>query len=724
MPSLDNFERALQTHDAVIRASGCEIWLGAEPTFTNRLSSNAEWMMDALGEEKQDRAEQLLRALTRLAGRSSEGNPSPPTTYRPEGGMILRSLGRQYPGEECARWSLGYFRLRSGEPCWWGPPDPLLLAAEHQEAESPQSVDLAAWQAALEEAFRAQGLASVAIAGEHDRRLVLVEGSEPPRLDAAHDPRLLRPSFHTRPIPVTGWVDDLARDGLFLMMLGHASPRHPGVATCELPAFPTVSLFLRVAHAISAASRQCGVTSLCLLGLPPPVDASVAWTTITPDPAVVEINMAPFASATDFAQHVELLDRAAAAVGLAPYRSYFNGDVADSGGGGQITFGGPTALDSPFLRYPHLLPRLIRYVNHHPSLSYFFAHPYIGSSGQSVRTDEIGREYFEELKLSLKLLSAVPNPTPELIWRSYAPFLTDASGNTHRAELNIEKLWNPFLPGRGCLGLVEFRALGMPTHPQRMTAIATLLRSILARLATRPFDDPLIDWGATLHDRFALPFYLLEDLRLVLLDLHLAGFGLEPPLVDVLLDDELRKMTQLDLGSAQLHIKRGLDFWPLVGDAASQEHGASRLIDSSTTRLELLLTGESVAELARWRVSIENLAVPLRSEFFNGVPARVIGVRYRRFLPWTGLHPTLAPLQSLMVVLEHPEQAEAHEVTIHEWRPDGLPYEGLPDSLEEARRRRAARVLVRKLPAPVPMRPTPRDALSEYCLDLRWASVE
>jgi uncharacterized protein (DUF2126 family) len=149
--------------------------------------------------------------------------------------------------------------------------------------------------------------------------------------------------------------------------------------------------------------------------------------------------------------------------------------------------------------------------------------------------------------LALALLEREPNVSPEHLWKSLASFLCDAVGNSHRAETNIEKLWNPFLPGRGCLGLVEFRSLRMQHTPERATAIACLLRAVIAMLATRAYDLPLIDWGRTLHDRFSLPFYLGADLDAVFGELAAAELGLDPHIKEVLLQNEFRFFGKLDL---------------------------------------------------------------------------------------------------------------------------------------------------------------------------------
>ena len=204
----------------------------------------------------------------------------------------------------------------------------------------------------------------------------------------------------------------------------------------------------------------------------------MAWLTLTPDPAVLEINEAPAASISGFLDMNRRLFDVVQSSGLAPYRLNYNGDIAESGGGGQFTLGGPSVEHSPFFVAPQLLSRLIVYLNHHPSLSYWFAPVYVGSYSQSPRTDENVRETFSELQVALQHLAATAAPTPEFIWRSLSPFLVDTSGNAHRSEINIEKLWNPYLPGRGCLGLVEFRAFRMAMDAESAAAIAAMLRAL------------------------------------------------------------------------------------------------------------------------------------------------------------------------------------------------------------------------------------------------------
>ena len=315
--------------------------------------------------------------------------------------------------------------------------------------------------------------------------------------------------------------------------------------------------------------------------------------------------------------------------------------------------------------------------------------------------------------------------------------MCDAVGNSHRAEINIEKLWNPHLPGRGRLGLVEFRGLRMQHTPQRATAIACLLRAVIALLATRPYALPLIDWGRELHDRFALPFYLQADLDTVLAELDAARLGLEAPIQAVLRQDTFRFLGKLDFPFGTLELWRGLEFWPLVGDAASPEQsGSSRFVDASTTRIEIRWRPPSAGaagtlDTGHWQdgaLSVDGVTLPLRPERDSRGDLKVFGVRYASFAPRSGLHPVLGSQAPLTLTLGHTDHDVQYDVTLHEWQPDGEAYPGLPVDLLEAGERRAARmtVVARDRPARAPPDESDTEArpasqgLTAYSLDRRY----
>jgi uncharacterized protein (DUF2126 family) len=426
----------------------------------------------------------------------------------------------------------------------------------------------------------------------------------------------------------------------------------------------------------------------------PPLDlGGEHWLSVTPDPGVVEVNMAPAATSAAFlAQAVGVWD-AARAAGLAAHRARFNGDLVDSGGGGQLTLGGSRPEASPFVRYPGVLPALIRYVNNHPSLSYWFAGECCGSASQGPRPDEGARERFDELAVTLSWLEQLADRgelAPEQLWHALGPLLVDGSGNSHRAELNVEKLWNPHVgvhgPRHGKMGVVELRAIRMPERPTMLAALAALLRAIVTRLAVADYREPLVDWHEELHDRFALPAALSRDLRHVLGDLDHHGVGL-PAQLRIELDAWRAPGITCRLGDAMLEIRLALEFWPLVGDVASQEHATSRLVDASTQRWELSLDGagpDAIAIAGKWAT-----LRPL------GDGVRAIGVRRRIYQPSPGFHPGL-PVQDPLVI-EWAHGGHAQRIELWAWTPTGGAYSGLPADDTDALARRNERIQITNL---------------------------
>lgn len=432
-------------------------------------------------------------------------------------------------------------------------------------------------------------------------------------------------------------------------------------------------------------------TPIDALPQPPPVDLEGDhWLTVTPDPGVVEVNMAPAGSALAFARQARRIWAAAGAVGLSPVRYRFNGDATDSGGGGQLSLGGPRPDASPFVRYPHVLPALIRYVNNHPALSYWFASECVGSASQGPRPDEGTRERWDELPLTLAWLDRLADRgelPPEQLWHALAPLLVDSAGNAHRAELNVEKLWNPHIGPHGTrhgrMGIVELRAVRMPERPGMLVAFAALMRSLVARLVVSDYRSPLVDWHDELHDRFALPAALARDLRIVLGDLDEHGLGI-PPLLRRELDAWRTPGIACRLGDATLVLRPALEFWPLVGDVASQERAGARSVDASTHRLELSLDGpgpDRIAVAGRW--------AHLRAV---GDGVRAIGVRRRIYQPSPGLHPGLPSTDPL--VIEWAWAGRTQRIELWAWRPTGGPYAGLPRDDHESLARRQERIKV------------------------------
>jgi uncharacterized protein (DUF2126 family) len=701
----DSFDTAIRAHDEAVAACGLDIWTGAEPTFTNRRSESSEWLNEALGETKLGFARRITEHLRDVY----------------PGSIILRTVGRQYSREDRPRWSLGLYQRRDGLALAEGlPADPMNKLCDCDEHRMS-----AFWQS-LSNALDRDGWSATAfrVDGNMGLRVLFRCDAQPPLAEPTKDTRLARAPIQSHAIPPEGIEDELAAEGLYLVALGCA-PTGPddSLQPCiELPGFADVDLFLAYVQRVAQAATEAGLADLVWRGFPPPVDHSVAWMTVTPDPAVVEVNEAPAASITEFLDMSRRLFEVAQAEGLSPYRMNYNGNMSESGGGGQFTLGGPSPERSPFFVAPHLLSRLVVYLNLHPSLSYWFAPVYVGSHSQSPRSDENVLESFGELQVALKQLDAATEPAPEFIWRSLSPFMVDTSGNAHRSEINIEKLWNPYLPGRGCLGLVEFRAFRMARDAETAASIAAMLRALAAMLGRQTENRPMIEWGSRLHDRFALPFYLREDLRTVFADLKAAGLGLGAPITERLYADGWRHIGDTEHAGCRLDVEQGIEFWPLLGDAAAQA-GGSRLVDASTSRLQLTLrpANANVLDVDGWQLLVGRYRLPLRHERDEAGDVFIMGLRFRAFKPWIGLHPAVEAQGPIVLTLLPPGGERGLRITLHDWQPQALPYDGLPDTLDEARRRKRERFVVEEIAlgeAPNALTP-PAEALSDYCFDLR-----
>jgi len=699
---------AIEAHDRVAQAcasaTGAAVWLGAEPTFTDRQSEAPEWLSEALGQDKELRARSLLKSLL-------EAHP---------GAAALRPLGRQYAKEPEPRWCYGCYARRNGQPVWSGPPDSMT-----DGSPTPKSLaELPRFRSALVSALRAQGWSADAVNGAEAgcARLVCRRAGSLPCCDPKVDERLARKTIHEGRVAGAGLVDELAADGTLLVLLHAGGSEGSNPFWVELPSFPSVESFLEFLAVLAQTASELALESLGLRGFPPPIDASVAWTTLTPDPAVLEVNQAPEPDMHSFHRANRLLFELAERAGLSPYRLQYNGGVSDSGGGGQLTIGGASPETSPFFMSPKLLPRLIRYVIRHPSLSYWFATQYVGGSSQSPRPDEVVRESFLELDVALDHLERLERVTPELLWGTLRHFLADASGNPHRSELNIEKLDNPFLPGRGRQGLVEFRALSMAKNLRLASARALLFRSVVVMLTQVNKVSELVDWRDELHDRFALPFYLALDLKEVFADLAAHELGLGSAIEELLLAREEGVLGVAEFEGCRLRLEQALEFWPLLGDVASQEGGGSRLVDASTSRLQVLLTAEGPdadAKLAALEVSVNGRRLPLEASPLAEPTTRVLGLRYRAFVPWNGMHPALGAENGINVRLQH-VSGRGLSVQLHPWRPSGEAYPGLPVDLKDAAERRRERAVhSEEARAEAEPERLPESAVTRYCVDLR-----
>ena len=720
--------------DAALAAGDVRLTCGGEPTYVSIDDfDSAEWNTAATGPEKWTKAGRLARRLLDALG---------------PGGLLMERQGKWYPGEPLPRWALELFWRPDGAAIW-NRRD--LLADGQPRAPVPAAV-AGRFLAALAPRL---GLAPADVMAAHEvRGLAGAAAAAPDRPPVAfilpvlrHEPAGRPPVWRTSrwpfsdgvplvpgdspaglrlPLASLPWPDEAGlRAGTSIVRTALVTEVRGGRLHVFLPPLEPVGTgaaaddFLELIAQVEATAEELA-TPVVLEGYAPPGDDRIGSLQVTPDPGVIEVNVPPVATWRDLVRVRTVLDREARGCRLGAEKFEIDGLHTGTGGGDHIVLGGATPADSPFLRRPGLLARLVAYWNNHPSLSYLFSGRFIGPTSQAPRIDEARHESLYELEIALAELAAAGADTPAwFVDRVFRNLLVDMTGNTHRTEFCIDKLYSPDSAG-GRRGLVELRAFEMAPHVRMSLLVQLLVRALVAwhwREAAVAGSAPprLVRWGTSLHDRFLLPHFLMLDFHGVLDDLRRAGFAFEREWFSCFEEFRFPRLGTVTVDGVRLSLRAALEPWHVLGE--QPVGGATaRLVDSSLDRVQLQVAG---LVPGRHVVACNGRRVPLVPTGMAG--ESVAGVRFRAWRPPQCLHPTI-PIHSPLVfdVIDAWSGRSLGGCTWHVVHPGGRSFATRPVNALEAESRRAARFFASgHTPGPIDLPAEESNAEYPCTLDLR-----
>jgi uncharacterized protein (DUF2126 family) len=760
--------------DARLGEAKVALTIGGEPTWTSRLHAEApEWRDKALGDTKTEQgarfAQELRREFAPLGCVLRGTGKTYPGESLPR--WVLWVLGMRDgaplfpPREACVatgdleaaeRFAVALAKaLEVGVEPLAAYEDPSALL----EFEAKLPVDVDPHKGSLDDEDRAR-LARVLDRGakapvgyvlplarvfgkfrsDHWRfrreRLYLVPGDSPlglrlplsslagdllpiPPEEAGKDPR--RPKNEHPEAVEDAWKKLVQQGPLGGMRTALAVEPRDGKLHVFLPPFTTADDFIACLAAVDGV-RVALSQDVELEGYPPPSKHELFRLMLAPDPGVIELNLPPAASAREYAGFVERAYASALAAGLTSEKYLIDGRLSGSGGGNHVTLGGPSTEESVFLTRPDVFASLLTFVQHHPSLSYAFSGLFVGPTSQAPRVDEGRMDVLPELQIALREafdVSLGEEPIePWLVDRLFRDLLVDLTGNTHRAELCIDKLYD-FRTAYGRQGVVELRAFEMPPHPHMTVAQGVLMRALVASFCAAPYDHALVNFAARLHDEFLLPYYLEQDLLTVLDHLRRAGFELPVDAFMPFVALRCPLAGTLRAGPVALQVRNALEPWHVLGEELTQSSTA-RYVDSSVERVEVRTTGL----VPEWHVVTVN-GVELPMHVTHDPAVHVAGVRFRAWAPPRALQGHLGVHHPLRIeVIDTRAQRSLGACGYHVWHPEGRAFDQPPLTRFEAEARRAQRFTVESpqlAPPKVLRHPMPT---GRRTLDLRTLRVD
>jgi uncharacterized protein (DUF2126 family)/transglutaminase-like putative cysteine protease len=514
-----------------------------------------------------------------------------------------------------------------------------------------------------------------------------------------------------RPVPQDAPVVGREEPGLVRTAL--AVEARDGIIHVFYPPLYDVLDWLELTAAIEDTAQEFS-RKVVLEGYLPPEDPRVTSFSITPDPGVMEANIHPAANWGEMVERTGQLYEAAREVGLAAEKFMLDGRHVGTGGGNHVVMGGATPADSPFLRRPDLLKSMLGFWHNHPSLSFLFSGLFIGPSSQHPRIDEAREDSINELEIAFRQVSRQTQTPPWLVDRLFRNILCDMTGNGHRTEFCIDKMYAPN-GGSGRRGLVEFRAFEMPPHAEMSAAQVLLMRSAIAAFWEKPYERSLIRWGTRLHDEFLLPHYNQADFNDALEELAAYGFPLDKAWFAPHQEFRFPKLGEIAVRDMKVELRHALEPWHVLGEEQTSG-GTARYVDSSAERLQAKVSGW-VDE--RYVLACNGAALPLQRTETQG--EYVAGVRFKAWEPYSALHPTIgAQVPLVFDVYDKWSGRAVGGMTHHVAHPGGRAYEDFPVNSNAAEARRRSRFYpFGHTPGPAPEPRTVEGPEYPRTLDLR-----
>ncbi len=506
---------------------------------------------------------------------------------------------------------------------------------------------------------------------------------EPPEPTGEADPLAPRPPL---PVGTTQHAVVVSADGAPVTAL--VAEVRDGLLYVFLPPIEELDPWVELVGLVERAAAATGGPVL-LEGYGPPTDPRLQTLSVTPDPGVIEVNIQPLASWDEQVAVIGTLYEQARQSRLGTETFAVDGSHRGTGGGNHITIGGRTPADSPLLRRPDLLVSLLTHWQRHPSLSYLFSGQFIGPTSQAPRADEGRAETLYELEIAFAEIRRQTGDdgavSPWVVDRALRHLLTDITGNTHRAEFCVDKLYSPD-SARGRLGLLELRGFEMPPHAQMALVQALLVRSLVSRFWDEPLRAPLLRHGDDLHGRYLLPHHVIADIAEVAADLRAHGIEFKTSWLDPFFEFRFPRLGNVTVGELELELRWAIEPWHVLGEEATAG-GTARYVDSSVERLQVSLTGASAG---RVMLTCNGFPVPLQPTAVPGL--QVAGVRYRAWAPPSSLHPTIPPDSPLVFdVVDPTGGVSLGGATYRVSHPGGRSYERPPVNAMEAEARRTRR---------------------------------